>query len=256
LATNFFFNNFQNSGEQLLIENLIIESIKIYGHDVYFIRRRTRNVDKIFNEDPLHEYTDAVLVEMYIKNVDGFGGDGDFLSKFNLQIRDQITFSIARRTFADEVGSVATAPPTADLSVEQLATIERDRPLEGDLIYFPLNKKLFEIKFVEHEAIFYQMGALQTYDLRCELFEYNNEYFDTGILEIDRMSDSYSLSSDLFGLMTESGLFITDEEGHPLLLESYDIVENDPTADNEIIEVEADGIIDFTERDPFSEGTY
>lgn len=256
MATNFFFNNFQNSGEQLLIENLIIESIKIYGHDVYFIRRRQRNVDPLFGEDPLHEYVDSIMVEMYIKNVDGFGGDGDFLSKFNLQIRDQITFSIARRTFANEVGAAATAPPSAELTVEQLATIERDRPLEGDLIYFPLNKKLFEIKFVEHESIFYQMGALQMYDLRCELFEYNNEYFNTGIAEVDAIADNYSMATDIFGLMTESGLFITDEDGHPLLLESYDMNENDPLADNDQIETIADGIIDFTELDPFSEGAY
>jgi len=256
MATNFFFNNFQSSGEQLLIENLIIESIQIYGHDVYFIRRRTRDIDRIYNEDPLHEFIEGVMVEMYIKNVDGFGGDGDFLSKFNLQIRDQITFSIARRTFANEVGAVASAPFSADLSVEQLATIERDRPLEGDLIYFPLNKKLFEIKFVEHESIFYQMGALQTYDLRCELFEYNNEYFDTGIPEVDAIADNYSLALDIFGIQTESGLFITDEEGYPLLLESYDINENDPTADNDEIETVADGIVDFTELDPFSEGAY
>ncbi len=256
MATNFFFNNFQNSGEQLLIENLIIESIQIYGHDVYFIRRRTRDIDPIYNEDPLHEYTDAIMVEMYIKNVDGFGGDGDFLSKFNLQIRDQITFSIARRTFANEIGAMATAPPSAELTVEDLAKIERDRPLEGDLIYFPLNKKLFEIKFVEHESIFYQMGALQTYDLRCELFEYNNEYFNTGIADIDKIADNYSLSMEIFGIKTESDLLITDEEGYPLLLERYDIDDNDPTADNDEIEVVADGIIDFTERDPFSEGTY
>jgi hypothetical protein len=246
LATNFFFNNFQASGEQTLIENLIIESIKIYGHDVYYIPRRRGSIDAIFNEDPTRSYTTAIPVEMYIKNIEGFAGEGDFLSKFNIQIRDQITFSLARRVFADEVGA---ATEYAD------ATQDRSRPLEGDLIFFPLNKKLFEIKFVEHEAIFYQLGALQMYDLKCELFEYSNEYFKTGISEIDRMSAEYSTSLDNFGILTESGWLITDEDSYPLY-QTADINENDPLAMNDEIETEADAFVDFSERDPFSDGAY
>jgi hypothetical protein len=240
MATNFFFNNFQNSQEQLLIENLIIESIKIYGHDVVYVPRKRVSVDELLNEDPLREYIHAVPIEMYIKDVNGFAGEGDFLSKFNLQIRDQITFSVARRAFADEVGTIETL----------------DRPQEGDLIFFPLNRKLFEIKFVEHEPVFYQLGSLQFYDLKCELFEYNNEYFETGIDDIDRMMKTYTLSMGTFALLTETGLSLTDEDGYMLLQERYDINENDPTADNDEIEIESDSFIDFTERDPFSEGTY
>lgn len=240
MATNFFFNNFQNSQEQLLIENLIIESIKIYGHDIVYIPRKRVSVDQMLNEDPLREYVHAVPVEMYIKNVEGFEGEGDFLSKFNLQIRDQITFSVARRVFADEVGTIESI----------------DRPQEGDLIFFPLNRKLFEVKFVEHEPVFYQLGSLQFYDLKCELFEYNNEYFETGIDDIDRMMRNYSLNMDIFALLTENGLPLTDEDGYTLLQENYDINENDDIADNDIIETEADAFVDFTERDPFSEGTY
>ena len=240
MATNFFFNNFQNSQEQLLIENLIIESIKIYGHDIVYVPRKRVAVDQLLNEDPLREYIHAVPVEMYIKNVEGFEGEGDFLSKFNLQIRDQITFSVARRVFADEVGTIESI----------------DRPQEGDLIFFPLNRKLFEVKFVEHEPVFYQLGSLQFYDLKCELFEYNNEYFETGIDDIDRMMRNYSLNLDIFALLTENGLPLTDEDGYTLLQENYDINENDPIADNDIIETEADAFVDFTERDPFSEGTY
>jgi hypothetical protein len=240
MATNFFFNNFQNSQEQLLIENLIIESIKIYGHDIVYVPRTRVSVDQLLNEDPLREYIHAIPVEMYIKDVNGFAGEGDFLSKFNLQIRDQITFSVARRVFADEVGTIESI----------------DRPQEGDLIFFPLNRKLFEVKFVEHEPVFYQLGSLQFYDLKCELFEYNNEYFETGIDDIDRMMKNYTLNMDAFALLTESGLALTDEEGYTLLLESYDINENDVIADNDTIETEADSFIDFSERDPFSEGTY
>lgn len=240
MATNFFFNNFQNSQEQLLIENLIIESIQIYGHDVIYLPRTPVQVDKLLGEDPLREYIHAVPVEMYIKNIEGFAGEGDFLSKFNIQIRDQITFSIARRVFSNEVGTIEFL----------------DRPQEGDLIYFPLNRKIFEIKFVEHESIFYQLGALQMYDLKCELFEYNNEYFDTGIEDVDRLRANFSLGLDIFAITDESGIPITDEEGYYVVQESYDINENDDLAVNDEIEEEADAFVDFSERDPFSEGVY
>ena len=239
MATNFFFNNFQSSQEQLLIENLIIESIKIYGLDVIYIPRNTGTIDTILNEDPMREYIHAVPVEMYVKNVDGFQGDGDFMSKFGLQIRDQITFCIARRTFSDEVGTL-----------EYL-----DRPREGDLVYLPFNKKVFEVRFVEHEAIFYQLGSLQMYELRCELFEYSNEYFNTGVEDIDRLY-KFSASPDAMGLMTEDNLSLTDEEGYVLVQEEYDLGTYDPIASNDDIETFADTFIDFTERDPFSEGAY
>lgn len=239
MATNFFFNNFQNSGEQTLIEDLIIESIRIYGLDMYFIPRNPNAIDKIYGEDPTRYYTDAISVEMYIKNIEGFAGEGDFLSKFNIQIRDQITFSIARRVWEQEVGTLET----------------RIRPLEGDLVYLPLNKKLFEIKFVEHEAIFYQLGSLQMYDLKCELFEYNNEYIKTGIDEVDALMNNYSMSEEITaGLFTENGLYIIDEDGYNLLMESVDINTNNVLATNDEFEQEASAIIDFSEHDPFSEG--
>ena len=130
MATSVFFNNFQSSQEQLLIENLIIESIKIYGHDTYYIPRIVRNKDQLYGNDPVSEYKNSYFVDMYIKDVNGFQGEGDFLSKFNLQIRDQVTLTIARRTFFDEVGSV-----------ENMV-----RPLEGDLIFFPLNRKVFVVE--------------------------------------------------------------------------------------------------------------
>lgn len=246
MATNFFFNNFQSNQEQILLEDLIIESIKIYGLDVIFLPRDTGNIDVIWSEDPLRSYSTAVPVEMYVKNVEGFEGDGDFLSKFNLQIRDQITFTIARRTFANEVGA-------ADPTVGDAA---RDRPQEGDLIYFPLNKKIFEVRFVEHESVFYQLGSLQVFDLKCELFEYSNEVFATGIREVDRLMENYTLNIEGQGVLTEDDLLITDEDGYPLIQEMYDINTADPSAQNDNFETVADSIIDFTERDPFSEGTY
>jgi hypothetical protein len=242
MPTNVFFNNFQASQEQLLIEDLVIESIKIYGHDVFYCPRTLVNKDEIYGEDSISKYNTQYMVEMYIKNVMGFQGEGDFMSKFNLQIRDQMTLTIARRTFFDEIGNVESI----------------DRPQEGDLIYFPLNKKIFIVKFVEHEAIFYQMGALQTYDLQCELWEYSNEVLNTGIEDIDKLQKDYSFEMGVYGLLTENGYVLKDEDGYDLIQEQYNFSTQvgDSLEDNVEIQSEADNILDFSERDPFSEGVY
>lgn len=239
MATSFYFQNFTNSGEQLLIENLVMESIKIYGLDVMYVPRTIQNYDRIYGEDKQTSLFDkAYTVEMYVKNVEGFQGEGDFLSKFGLQIRDQITFSIARRTFQDEIGDYLIL----------------ERPREGDLIYFPLNRKVFEIKFVEHEPIFYQLGALQMYDLKCELFEYNNEKFDTGIAEIDALFYERSLDIERFAILLQTGGSLLREDGGILTTEGYDIQTIDTAAENEELQIESDLILDFTETNPFSEG--
>jgi len=242
MPTSVFFNNFFSSQEQQLIENLIIESISIYGMDVYYLPRTLTNKDEIYGEDNLSVYKSSYFVDMYIKDVMGFRGDGDFLSKFNLQIRDQMTFTIARRTFFDEIASVESI----------------ERPREGDLIYFPLNKKVFVVKFVEHEAIFYQMGALQTFDLITELWEYSNEVFETGIAEIDALQKKYSFDMSQFGLLTEDKKFITTEDGFDIVREEYDFSTQvgDSLEDNIEMETEADNIVDFTEKNPFSEADY
>lgn len=238
-GTNFYFNNFSNSGEQLLIENLIIESIKIYGQDMQYLPRRYGNLDPVYTEDAASFYDRAYPIEMYIKNVDGFQGDGDFLGKFGLEIRDRVTFTMARRIFSDEVGSNEGTT----------------RPNEGDLIYFPLNKKLFQIMFVEHEAIFYQLGALQTFDVICELFEYSGETFATGIPEIDKLTKKYETDFTDAGLFTESGNFqlVDEQEGLPLLFEEY-AQKSDLLDDGDMFQQQGNTFLDFTEIDPFAEG--
>lgn len=241
MATNFYFNNFQNSQEQLLLENLIIESIKIYGEDMYYLPRTLNNRDELYGADDSSSYDEAILVELYIKNVDGFGGDGSFMSKFGLEIRDQVTFTIAKRVFEDEIG------------------IARDfiRPREGDCIYFPLNRKIFQIKYVDNKPIYYPLGALQMYDLTCELFEYSGEQFNTGIPEIDDIQDKLSLNIFDYGVLTQDNFMLATEDGDYLVLETYNIETIDPNADNEFIEKEALEFLDFSERDPFSEnGVY
>jgi hypothetical protein len=174
---NLYFENFENSREQSLIEDLVIESIKIYGVDCWYLPKTSLVKDELMNEVTSSIVNRSYMTEMYIKNVEGFEGEGDFLSKFGLQIRDSMTLTIANRVFEDEVSAVDD---------------DRPRPLEGDLIYFPLNRKIYEIMHVEHEAIFYQMGSLQTYDLRCELFEYSGEIIATGQPFIDSVFRDYS----------------------------------------------------------------
>ena len=189
MSTNSYFRTFDAKNEQELLHSLVTESIQIYGHDVSYIPRTLVNTDTILGEDSISEYKDAHSVEMYIKSVDGFEGEGDLISKFGLEVRDQIVFSLARRAWE-----------RLDLGV---------RPKEGDLIFFPLTSKLFQIMFVEHETPFYQNGALPTFDLTCELFVYSDEKLDTGIDTIDVIEQKQSFVRT-FELSSITGTF---EEG-------------------------------------------
>ena len=240
-----FFNNFQSSQEQDLIEDLIIESINIYGIDAYYLPKTYGDYDFLYGEDDLGTFKEFYTVPMYINTVEGFGGEGDFLSKFGVEQRDTMTMSVARRTFEQDVGR------------EDLANIER--PREGDVIFFPLNKKLYTVNFVEHEPVFYQMGSLQFYVLRLEMFEYGGERFNTGISDIDVLEDTRS--TDIFlhnQLMMETGdLPIHIETGQRVLLDGIGTaLDQDDITDSEntFLETGADNFIDFSDADPFSEG--
>ena len=192
MAQNVFFNNFANSQEQKLIEDLTIESIGIYGVEAYYLNKTYGDYDYLYGEDDLGTFSDYYTVPMYINSVEGFGGEGDFLSKFGVEQRDTMTMSVARWTFEQEVGN------------ESKANIAR--PREGDVIYFPLNKKLYTINFVEHEPVFYQMGALQFYELRLEMFEYSGERLNTGLYEIDKLETRRSMDTFLKSqLVMETG---------------------------------------------------
>jgi hypothetical protein len=243
MTVSVFFNNFDSFSEQKLIEDLIIESIRIYGFDVFYCPREIKAKNPIFNEDALSEYNRQFLIEMYIKNVEGFEGEGDFLSKFNLQIRDEITFTVARRVFSQEIAN----------------EIPIIRPNEGDLIFFPLTNKVYVIKFVEHESVFYQMGGLQTYDLRCELFEYSNEKLNTGIPNIDRLEKEFSTNvgqNNYAQLDANGNIIINEFTGRPEGLSNNYNLSTDPFAENSTFESNAKDFIDFSEMDPFSEGEY
>ena len=241
---NVFFNNFASSQEQRLIEDLTIESIGIYGVEAYYLPKTYGDYDYLYGEDDIATLSDYYTVPMYINSVEGFGGEGDFLSKFGVEQRDTMTMSVARRTFEQDVGR------------EDLANIER--PREGDVIFFPLNKKLYTVNFVEHEPVFYQMGSLQFYELRLEMFEYGGERFNTGISDIDVLEDTRSTDIYLNSqLMMETGdLPIHIETGQRILLNNITELDQDDITDSEntFLETGADNFIDFSDADPFSEG--
>lgn len=247
MATNFYFRNYDASNEQDLLHDLIIEAIKIYGEDMYYVPRELKRYDRLYGEDAISEYNRAILVEFYIKSVDGFGGDGSFMSKFGLEIRDQAVFSISQRVFAAEVATLTS----------QL------RPNEGDLIYFPLNQKCFKIMYVKKQEIFYPMGTLPTWEVTVELFDYGNERFNTGIAEIDKIQNQFSLNILDYALRDESGQLLLDESENIIVNEDYDLTVLDPAADNDAIQEGtanfpdgSDDFIDFSERNPFAESNY
>lgn len=240
MVTNPAFNNFQAFSEQQLYEDQIVEAIQIHGQDMWYVPRRKINKDQIYFADDVSEFDSAYLVDIYIKSIDGFQGDQSFMSRFQIEIRDQITFTIAKRTF--------------DLDIGTLAENNFVRPREGDLIYYPLNKKCFEIKFVDNKPFFYPLGELFTYDLYCETFEYSDEKFSTGIPEIDAIQQV--LSTNLYdnAIHDLDGNAILDSDGYPILPTEFEETEFDPLSDNDSIQSESDDIIDFSVSDPFSEG--
>ena len=158
--------------EQYLLEDLIVESISIWGQEFYYIPRTLVAKDEILGEDRLSKFKDAYPIDMYLESVDGFEGQGAFIQKFGLMMEQSATLTVARRTWERVVGKHGS-------------TILPNRPCEGDLLYFPLTKGLFEIKFVDHQDPFYQLKKLYVYKLQVELFQYSSEKMETGIPAID-----------------------------------------------------------------------
>lgn len=183
MALNPYFSQGINS-EQNLVEDLIIESLKIYGKNFYYIPRTLVSKDDILGEDRLSEFKDSYEIEMYFEDVTSFDGQGAFMQKFGLMMEQSATLVVARRRWEKLIGERGT-------------TILPNRPTEGDLIYFPLTKGLFEIKFVKHQDPFYQLGKLYVYKLQVELFQYSSEKIDTGNPEIDAFETLKTFSTDL-----------------------------------------------------------
>jgi len=170
-TTNVYFSH-DTRNEQYLVEDLIIESLKIYGNEFFYIPRTLVSKDEILGEDRLSQFTSSFPIEMYFENVDSLAGQGAFIQKFGLMMEQSATLVVARRRWDQLVGRYGQ-------------TTLPNRPNEGDLIYFPLTKGLFEIKFVTHQDPFYQLGKLYVYKLQVELFQYASERIDTGIAAVD-----------------------------------------------------------------------
>ena len=177
MALNPFFLQGSPS-EQRLVQDLINEQLGIYGVEVTYIPRKFVNRQTIIEEVQQAKFDDNFSIEAYVNTYEGYGGQGDIMTKFGMSLRDELTLTISRERFEDFIGAFLTALPDEEIIVDT-------RPREGDLVYFPLGQRLFEIKFVEHEEPFYQLGKNYVYQLKCELFEYEGEVIDTSIDAID-----------------------------------------------------------------------
>jgi len=251
MPTNVYFDTGTTS-EQRLYEDIIIEQLKIYGQDVYYLPRKLANKDTIFGEDPASSFDDSYIIEMYVDNSDGYMGEQEIIKKFGLELRDDITFIVSKLRWETLISN------NSDLVV--------GRPQEGDLVYFPTTKAFFEIQFVEHEAPFYQQSALPIYKLACTKWEYASERLDTGITAIDATEDDLSVDTMQFqfALENETGSFVLESSIGAidyLINEDFTMSTQQPVDSGQAFETAAgttttstaDDILDFSERNPFGE---
>ena len=258
MAVNHYFqggNGIGNTSEKRLHEDLIIEGLKIYGQDIYYLPRSLVNRDIILGEDMLSRFRTAHMIEMYMETTEGFAGEQEIINKFGLEIREDTTFMVSKRRFDEAVDS-------------KTSLIKEGRPNEGDILYMPLMNSFFEIKFVQDQEPFFQLSNLPVYKLVCTRWEYSSERLDTGVTDIDSAEDQYSLDqlAHQVSLEAEAGSIIlendaADGEVNYMLLETYNIQTQSAYADNIDLDTEAgfdtastaDDILDFTERNPFGE---
>ena len=194
MALNPFFLQ-GSAGEQRLVQDLINEQLKIYGVDVIYIPRKFVRRQTVLQEISSSKFDDNFAIEAYINNYDGYTGQGDILTKFGMSLKDELSLVISRERFEDFI-----SPFLDDTDNDEI--ILASRPREGDLVYFPLGQRLFEVKFVEHEVNFYQLGKLYVYELKCELFEYEDEVIDTTVEEIDTQvqEEGYITTLNMIGI--------------------------------------------------------
>jgi hypothetical protein len=222
-----------------MLQDLICDAFSMYGIDVLYIPRNMGNYDQLYVADDQSTYTQTIPVDVYLLTVDGFGGDQNIFTKFGLEIRDQITVSMAFREYERKIKPNTNQP----------------RPMEGDLLYFVLNKKCFQIKFVNNKELFYELGKLPTFKLTCELFEYSDEKFDTGVPEIDAIQKNLSLNILDNTVDTESVNILTTEDGSPIIIEKFNLGNIEPTAGNDILKKEDQKIVSWSEKNPWGEIT-
>ena len=214
MARNFYFSEKVRS-EINLYESLVIEALKIYGQDVYYLPRNIVNENVLFGEDPASQFASSHKIEMYIENTEGFNGEGDLFTRFGVEIRDEATFIVSKSRWSTQVQRADNA-------------LQGDRPTEGDLIYLPLTKSMFEINHVEHEQPFYQIENVPVYKMRCTLFEYSGEDFDTRVDDIQSIEQDYSYQykvcvdapASAEAIVTANPNYIANGYVYPLYVES------------------------------------
>jgi hypothetical protein len=244
MSTNFYFQSGIPMGrrsESLLHEDLIIECLKIYGFDAYYLPRTLVNRDFILNEDVLNKFRNAYAIEVYLDTINGFGGS-DLLAKFGVEFQDTATFTVSRRRWEELIGRKGT-------------TILSARPAEGDILFFPLTKSFFEIKYVEAKDPFFQIGKLYVYKLQCEIFQFSSETFETLITEIDEIpaAEQHDILTYQLALESAGSLILEEDEKSSLILEEYNLSEIDGVAENENFRAEINDTLDFSESNPFGE---
>ena len=271
-----------SSAEQSLYANLIAEAIQIHGHDVYYLDRTLVAEDTVLGEDSLSKFNTQAPIEMYMENSDGgYAGEQEVITQFGLENLSEATFVVSKVRFQEktkqiqiedgtdstssgsillESGSIATSKLEGETFYIQNETdaTDVDRPLEGDAIYHPLLKKLFEINFVDDDDPFHQLDTNPVYKMRCRLFDYGSETLETGITEIDAIEDSLSIASSdyQFTIEDETGSILLETGGDEYLIQEDYIVGDgvtDKTAQNELFETLDDTILDFSESNPFGD---
>jgi hypothetical protein len=237
-----YFGDYRSNREQWLMDSLIRECISIRGESMYYCPRTIGKLDTLYTSDDQSSYEQAIMIPIYIEPetaTGGFAGQGSGLGdKIGLTIWDRIALSISQTEFADEVGTITG----------------QVRPNEGDLIYFPLNNKCFQIKYVDKFEMFYPLGALYTWKLQCELFDYASEHINTGIPEIDILQTKFDTNVMDWVLLTEDFKAIMDEDSNYLCVENSGIVVLVPGDQSAELEEESQEFIDFSVIDPFSDG--
>ena len=271
-----------SSAEQSLYANLIAEAIQIHGHDVYYLDRTLVAEDTVLGEDSLSKFNTQAPIEMYMENSDGgYAGEQEVITQFGLENLSEATFVVSKIRFQEktkqiqiedgtdstssgsillESGSISESKLEGEIFYIQNETdaTDADRPLEGDAIYHPLLKKLFEINFVDHDDPFHQLDTNPVYKMRCRLFDYGSETLETGITDIDAIEDSLSVASSdyQFTLEDETGSILLETSGDEYLIQEDYIVGDgvtDKTAQNELFETLDDTILDFSESNPFGD---
>ena len=273
--------------EQSLYADLVAEAIQIHGHDVYYLDRTLVAEDTVLGEDSLSKFNTQAPIEMYMEDAGGgFAGERELMSQFGLQNLSEATFVVSKTKFQEKTkqiqlesgtdspssGSIQLESGTLDSSsklegeifyiINETDATDADRPLEGDAIYHPILKKLFEINFVDHDDPFHQLDTNPVYKLRCRLFDYGSESLDTGITAIDEIESALSLASSdyQFTLEDETGSILIENaadtgDDEYLIQEDYIVGDGviDKTAQNELFETLDDTVLDFSESNPFGD---